>query len=236
MAGHTRALTRYTAVLLSSGILLATVISGVGEAGSSTASTRAEAKQHLLTLKDMPTGWTTEKGSTVTYGSGGAFPDANRLAGCIGVPVGLIEANPPTANSPNFQSKDGSLQIQDSVSVFPSVKTATAEMASFNKSKTPACLASFMNSSSTKSEFLAKAPKGSALGTVTVTDDNHPKGISELTAVFPITSQGVSARLKFTLVSFVKGKLGRQISFNAYGPTFPRSVIEHVTSEAQRSL
>ena len=74
----------------------------------------------------MPKGWKTEKGSG---GSGSNnFPGATQLASCIGVPASLITSNPPEVDSPYYENKSGSLEVQDSVSVFPSAKTATAEL------------------------------------------------------------------------------------------------------------
>ena len=105
-------------VLLAVGLTLGTQVAG---AGASTASSKAQAKKLLLVLSDMPKGWKTEKGS----GGGGSsnFPGATQLASCIGVPASLITSNPPEVDSPYYENKSGSLEVQDSVSVFPSAKS-----------------------------------------------------------------------------------------------------------------
>lgn len=104
-------------ILLVSSLLGATQSAGVA---ASTASNKAQAKKFLLTLSDMPKGWKTEKGSG-DNGSG-SFPGAAQLASCIGVPSKLINANPPEVDSPYFENKSGSLEVQDSVSIFGSAE------------------------------------------------------------------------------------------------------------------
>ncbi len=114
-------------------------------AGASPASDKAQAKQYLLTLSDMPAGWKTEKGSS-DNGSG-SLPGAKQLASCIGVPSKLINANPPEADSPYYENKSGSLEVQDTVSVFGSAKVAKAELAAMANTRTPSCMTTIMNGS-----------------------------------------------------------------------------------------
>jgi hypothetical protein len=220
-------------VLLALCLTMGTQVAG---AGASAVSSKAQAKKLLLTLSDMPKGWKREKGN----GGGGSsnFPGASQLASCIGVPAGLITSNPPEADSPYYENKSESLEVQDSVSVFPSAKGAEADYNALANAKTPACMTTLMNGSF-KSQILSSAGKGATVGTITVTRadpaDFAPGGTG-LVMSLPISEQGVSLTAVLTVVYYVKGKLGQQIDFDSYGPAFPASIAESLTATALHRL
>jgi hypothetical protein len=218
--------------LLTSALLLGAQCIG---AGASPASDRAQAKKMLLVLSDMPHGWKTEKGS----GGGGSsnFPGATQLASCIGVPSRLLKPPPPEV-SPYFENKDGSLEVQDSVSVFSSATTAKAELGAMSNTKTPACMTTIMNGAF-KTKITASAGEGATVGTITVTRVNSADfgpGTTGLVMSLPISEQGVSITAKITAVYFIKGKFGQQVDFNSYGPVFPASVAKTLTATASHRL
>jgi hypothetical protein len=220
-------------VLLALVLTLGTQVAG---AGASAASSRAQAKKLLLTLSDMPKGWKKEKGS----GGGGSsnFPGASQLASCIGVPASLITSNPPEADSPYYENKSGSLEVQDTVSVFPSAKAAAADRSALANNNTPACMTTLLNGSF-KAQILASAGKGATLGTITVTrfdPANFASGTTGFVMSLPISEQGVSLTAVITAVYYVKGKLGQQIDFNSYGPAFPTSLAKSLTATALHRL
>ncbi|MGH9046576.1 MAG: hypothetical protein ACRDVW_04600, partial [Acidimicrobiales bacterium] len=143
-----------------SGLVVATMVLGSASlAAASNASARAQAKKHVLVLSDMPSGWHTEAGTGGASTSNG-LPDASVLAGCLGVPAKLIEANPPEYDSPYFENKSGSLEVQDAVSVFPSLKEAHAQFAAIANAKTPACMTTYVNSASFKQQLLNASGEG----------------------------------------------------------------------------
>ena len=221
------------ALLLCAAVLLGPQMMA---AASSPASSRAEAKKLLLTLHDMPKGWKTEPGSS--GGSSNTFPGASQLASCIGVPASLVNSNPPQSVSPYFENKSGLLEVQDTVSVFPSAKTAAANFSALNNAKTPGCMTTLMNGP-LKAQILASAGKGATLGTITVTKANlsgFPAGASGIVMSLPITDQGASINAILTAVYYRKGKLGQEIDFNSYGPTFPVSLAKSLTSTALHRL
>jgi hypothetical protein len=236
-AGHrTARLLRCT--VLTAGLLLTLVAGTAGVAGAKTSAQVTEAKRHLLVITDMPKGWTTEKGTGGT-GSGSNFPGAAQLAGCIGIDPSLINQNPPQASSPYFQSKDQSLEVQDAVSVFTSAKKAKASLSAIANAKTPACMATAMNTPSIKSQVTASAGKGATVGTITVTPidtGRYGKGVAGFTMALLVSAQGISVDAKLTAIYFVHGSLGQQISFNAYGPAFPLALAKKLTSVAQSRL
>jgi hypothetical protein len=210
--------------------------SGVS-AGASSSSALTEAKKHVLTLAAMPNGWKVEKGSTYSSGANSNFPGAKQLATCIGVPAALITSSPPEEDSPYYQNKDGSLEVQDAVTVFPSAKNAKAQYAAIASAKTPSCYAALLNGASFRSQLAAQAGSGVTVGTVTVKKGARlGKHIAAFTATIPVTSQGQSVTIQKTQVFYVKGHLGHQLTFTSYSAPFPASVMAHVTAEAKQTL
>jgi hypothetical protein len=225
-----------TFALVKSGVAAVAVacvlVSTVVVAGASSSSLIKE-KKHLLHLSAMPTGWKIEPGSTFGSGSSNNLPGAKQLAGCIGVPSALIDSNPPSENSPYYENKDGMLEVQDTVNVFPSIGNAHAEYAAIANGKTPSCMDTLVNTPSFKSQMEAAA--GASIGAVTVTKRSHlPKNTAGFTMAFSVTAQGKTVEFNSTAVYFVKGKLGQQISFNSYNSTFPTSEINHLTTVAKQ--
>ncbi len=220
--------------VIGAGLLLSTLPFAAGAGASAT----AQARKHLLVLADMPKGWSTEKG-TGGSGSSNNFPGASQLASCIGVPAALITANPPEANSPYYENKAGSLEVQDQVSVFPSVKNARAQYAAIANAKTPMCLAAIVNGQAFKSQLAGSSGEGAVIGTITVTkvgQGNYAPGTTTLDLTIPITDQGVQITAKLAVVFSIKGTLGQQVSFNSYNATFPASLSRRLTALAQSRL
>jgi hypothetical protein len=219
-------------VLLATGLLVGTL---AAEAGASRSSEKAQAQKHLLVLADLPKGWSKEKGSS---GGSNTFPGEKQLAGCIGVPVGLIGANPPDANSPYYQNTGDSLEVQDSVSVFSSAKYAKSEYAALSNTKTPSCMGALMNGPF-KSQIAASAGHGTTLGNITVTGINaseYGAHVAGFNVSLPFTSQGISITATLTAIYFIRGTLGQQITFNAYNAKFPVSLAKHLVSVAMGRL
>jgi hypothetical protein len=205
-------------------------------AGASTSSNLAQAKKHLLVLSDMPRGWTTEKGTGGSGGSGGsgALPGGSQIAACIGVPTSLVNDNSPTSTGPYYQNKAQSLEVQDSVAVFPSTSRAQSELAAVGNPKTPGCLTSFMNGPG-KSSIEAQSGKGSTIGAITVTPLDpkvYGAGVVGFVMNMPVTYQGVTVPTRIVSVNAVKGRLGQSITYNSYGNPFPTSLAEHLDSVA----
>jgi hypothetical protein len=205
-------------------------------AGASPASEKAQAKKLLLVAADMPRGWKTEKGSG--GGGSGNIPGATQLASCIGVPPSLINSSPPEADSPYFENKSGSLEVQDEVSVYSSSTTAARELAAIANPKTPACMATLLNGSF-KARVAASAGKGSTLGVITVTradPANFGHGTTGLVISLPITASGVSITADIAAIYATKGRFGQEINFNSYGSPFPSSTARALVAKAVARL
>jgi hypothetical protein len=208
---------------------------GVLPAGASTSAMTAQAKKDLLARSDMPKGWYTESGGTPTkqalYPTGGSHGEQ-----CLGEPAGLPTTVPPEVDSPYYSSEDGSLEVQESISIFANAAQAKASFNTFASAKVAPCLAAVFNQ--------APAPKGGKLGTVTVSPPlgpmygPHTNGFVVLT---PAALQGATYTINTTAVYFVRGNLGQQLRFTIYrnpgsNADYPASVIRHLTKVAQERL
>ena len=209
---------------------------GAGAGGSALAgaaqatSLNAQAKKALLVKSDFPKGWTAPKGS----GGNNDLPPSQQLAQCAGISLPLLNENPPQVNSPDFSSKDQSFEVDDIVSEFSSTADARAQFAAMSNPKTAGCLNQLATSD--KSLFLGTVPSGTTVGNITVTPGPSIPGTASFVQHTPISSQGISLTVTETEVVFVHGRLGQQLTFYGYGPTFPASLERHLISVAQHRL
>jgi hypothetical protein len=215
-------------------IVVGLFLSGTGApAGAGTSSKVAQAKTHLLVLSDLPQGWSVEKGGSGSGGPGG-LPGTSQFAACIGVPVSVVSDDSPSSTGPYYQNKDQSLEVQDSVTVFPSASYARTQAAAMANPKTPGCIAAFINGPG-KSLIEGQSGKGTTIGTVSATPLD-PKAYGPHVVGFvvsmPITYQGVTVPTHFTTVNVVRGRFGQFITYNSYGLTFPASLAKHLDSIA----
>ena len=199
--------------------------------------TGAQAKTHLLALSDLPKGWSTERGTADTQNA--AYPAGSPFIACLGAGAGLPEAVPPEVDSPYFQNKDGSQEMQDAISTF---KTSAAAHSSFAALASPAYAACASNA---LNAYLKSNPaQGATIGTLTVGPPlgtkfgAHTNGY-QLTG--PITSQGQTVVMTTTTVFFIRGTLGQQLTFTEYGSgssgtAFPPAEIRRMITMAERKL
>lgn len=231
---HLGAVTKSACTAVLSAALLVSLTAGT--AGASHASQVAQAKKGLLVLSDLPKGWKTSAGSG---GGGGNFPGASQLASCIGVATSVLVSNPPSANSKEFDSKDGDQSVNDSVAVYPSSKDARNQYLAFVNSKTPGCMAGFVNGGSVKKQIQSEVGSGATVGTITAVKApaaNFVKNAAALTLNVPVVTQGLTVPLHITLVLGVKGKEAYQITLTSVGTSFPASLSKHLTSVAATRL
>lgn len=213
--------------LIASGLLLGAVTTA---AGASNASKVAQARKSLLVLSDMPQGWTSSKSSN----SSGSFPGAKQLAHCLGVPTSVITSNPPTANSPEFNSKNQLLSVDDSVSIYSSPNAARADFASLANVRTPSCLTTVLNGTA-KAALEKGFGSGAKVGAITVTRTpaaDYAPHSANFTMFFPVTEQGTTVNVELSLVDFVKGKKEQTVTFIAVQSTFPTAMALHLTTVA----
>ena len=149
--------------ILCAGLALAILAATPAGAGARPSSLLTQAKKELLVASDLPTGWT----STSSSNNNSSFPGAAQLAKCLGISSSIITNNPPTANSPEFDSQDQLESVSDSVAVYPSAKAARADHASLTNAKTPSCLTQALNGPA-HSSLASEAGPGTTVGTILV--------------------------------------------------------------------
>jgi hypothetical protein len=214
------------------GIISLALGAPVGAALSRT-SEIAQAHKALLVLSDMPPGWETVKNPN--------NPDSTvgdtQLAHCIGVAPSLINEDPPSANSPQFQNKAGTLTVDDDVTVFPSAKNAAAELATVANHKTPGCMTS-LASGPLKQKLFGKTPKGETYGTalVSATDPEAFPFTAGYSMSVPVVTNGVTVNITVTQLFAIKGRLGQQITFTSVGVPFSIPAEQLMSAAAVQSL
>jgi hypothetical protein len=193
----------------------------------------AQARQSLLVLSDMPSGWKSTKGPNNPNTTVG---DA-QLAHCIGVAASLISENPPSVNSPQFQNRSGSLTVNDNVTVFPSAKNALAELGTAANKKTPGCMTTLAQGP-LKSQLFGKPPKGLTYGTplVSATDPTAFPFTAGYSMSVPAVSHGGTVNITVTQLFAVKGRLGQQIVFTSIGSAFPIATEQRIAAAAVQRL
>jgi hypothetical protein len=237
MAARTARARRTAVELVAAGLLgLALLGSLSAEAGASSngSASLTQARKDLLTLSEMPAGWT----STKNPNTGNNTVGDTQLAHCVGVPTGLIAENPPSVNSRQYQNTQGTLTVADNVTVFPSAQNAAAEEAIGGNPKLPQCMTT-LASGPLKTKLFGKSPKGTALGTPLVSpvaSSAFGPGVVGYSLSVPITTQGTTINLTVTQLDTVKGRLGHQVTFTGVGEPFSLALEQQIMAVAARQL
>ena len=103
------------------------------QSSNAVAPSLSQARKDLLTLSEMPAGWT----STKNPNTGNNTVGDTELAHCVGVATALIAENPPSVDSRRIPGHPGHLTVADNVTVFPSAQNAAAEEAVSGNPKLP---------------------------------------------------------------------------------------------------
>ncbi len=222
-------------MVLAVSVLSATMAGAAGAAGSSTTRSEvAQAKKHLLVLRDLPAGWTSMPSSN----GNSSIPGAAQLATCVGVSTKVIDDNPPSANSPDFQSANKLMTVSDSIAVSPSVKSAKADYDSLANAKTPSCLTTVLNGT-TKATLVAEFGSGATIGTIQVTrspNTDFAGHQANFTAYLPVTVQGQTLNVELTVVDYLKGTTNETVTFTSLQSPFPTALSKQLTALAVKRL
>jgi hypothetical protein len=203
-------------------------------ASASASGSAAQAKKSLLLASDLPVGWTTSPSS-----SNNSFPlaHAKTMASCIGLPVSVLTDNSPSASSPEFDSMNQALSVDDQVTVYRSAQVAKAQLASIESKRTPACFATLMNDTD-KSSMASSIGKGTKIGKIVVTRDhaNYGPGTAGLIMKIPVSTSSDALTVKSELVFAVKGHESQQLTFTAAPGTFPTTLAQQLAKTAVARL
>jgi hypothetical protein len=215
----------------------AAYLSAGGGAAAAGPGTEAQAKTHLLVLADLPKGWSTEKGTANTQNA--AYPAGSTYVTCLGAAAGLPEAIPPEVDSPYFQNKDGSEEMQDAISGFATPAAARSSFAALANPAFAGCASSALNA-----YMKSNPPKGGTVGMLTMSPPLGTKfgaHTNGYVLTSPITSQGQTVVMRTTTVFFIRGTIGQQLTFSEYSAgssdkPFPPAEIRHMITVAESKL
>jgi hypothetical protein len=219
---------------LAWGVALALVTLAGSPAGAVTSAQKAQARKALLTLHDMPAGWTSQKASN----SNSSLPGAATLATCLGVPKAIVDNNWPTVNSAQFSSQNHLTTVGDTVSLDPSAKDANEDFHSLDSPKAASCLTTLFNGVGKRS-FSKSFGTGAVVGTVQATrlpaSDVGP-GAANFALFFPVTMQGQTLNVEVVETDFAKGSEEQNVTFFSVGGALPASTLVHLTTLADSRL
>ncbi len=207
---------------LAVGGLAAGAVSGSAGAAA-TAKEKAQAKSALVSLSDLPHGWTS---STVpsTSASGTGFSGGPELARCLGVPTKLVTSNPPKELSPLYSNPGGSELVQDTISIYPSAAYAHSVFDAVSSRKSAGCIAAELNS----------AGGSSASDRASVTRLTSPKGTAEFTLDATVSGgSGKPTPTSTEIVYFVHGQYGTGLDVETSGTQPPTALTAQLLSVAQ---
>jgi hypothetical protein len=232
--------------LVAAGVLgtaaMGLLASPAGAGTGASAAATAQAHKALLVLSDLPAGWTSTPSSSSGSGSGsvsGGFAGAPpQLATCLGVPRQIVQFLPPEINSAQMSDQGGTLQFQDTISIFPSTKFAQEEYAAVSSHKAAGCLRSLLNSElGGSSGTSGSSGSGTKAGGLSVTKTTSPKGTTAFDLDMSLTGQGTSRPTRTELILFVHGQLVDTLDFTGYGSSAPpQSLVQHLISLARSRL
>jgi hypothetical protein len=206
------------------GGLAAAALSGTAGAAA-TASEKAHAQKALVTLSDLPQGWTsTQLPSTA---AGGTVSGGSPLARCLGVSSKVIGYNPPKVGSPLFRDQAHSVVVEDTVSVYPSAALARQELAALSSRKAAGCIGAALNA--------ATQGAGSS-DRVTVARTAAPKGMVAFTLDQTVTTGSGPAPTSTEVVYFFKGQYGDGLDVETSGAQPPVSLTNHLLAVAKARL
>ena len=226
-----RALVALVAAVVGPGLMTVGVagVAGASESASTKAAV-AQATKELIVLKDLPKGWTSSKSSN----NNSTIPGATELATCLGVPTSVINDNPPTANSPEFDSANQLMTVTDSIAVSPSLKSAKADYNSLANKKTPGCLSTVLNGV-TKASLASEFGSGASIGTIDVTRSPNAEFAghgANFTAFLPVTVQEQTLKVQLTIIDYLKGTENETVTLTSIESPFPTTLAKHLTTLA----
>jgi hypothetical protein len=228
--------------VLTVGLLAMTVSPPAAGAAGISASQRAQAKASFLVKSDLPNGWKSAKntisGSAAGLGSGNAAVD-QQLSSCTGMPLSLIQENPPNVLGPEFDSSGNqSDSVGQQVVIFRSAAAARSFESAVGNAKLPTCMQTLAQGP-LGSKLLGSVPHGVTIGTMTVSappSASLPAHAAGITIEFPLTEQGVTLKVTATEVLTIKGNRAQELSFDGGGEPFPAGLEKHLVAVATSRL
>jgi hypothetical protein len=219
------------------GVILAigssTFVSPAG--ASSRAASIAQARKVLIVRSDFPAGWTTSASDNSNDTTGNA-----QVAACLGVPVSVVNYNPPSAYSPDFNYASTDASVSDDVSVYPNETTLKEQYSLYSSARTPACFAHAFNTPSVKRTLEKQIGTGAVFGTATAKWLSKPDIGDQVTVLqlqVPFTAHAKSYVISVTLVTMVSKLVSAQLTFTTLDDlAVPASLVSHLESVTAERL
>jgi hypothetical protein len=194
--------------------------------------TAAQGHSALLQLSDLPAGWVS---GTTPSAPAHVSPWSVPLARCVGLSERTAALAPAKVESPDYTSANKELAVEDSVSVYPSARTARAEYAAMASARTTRCM-NALAGPTLEAGIQRAAQTGTTIGRVTFSA--LPVAASAqretgFTVSIPVAAAGRVLAITSTQVDFVHGALLHQVTFNGNGTTFPPTLEIELLHTAQ---
>lgn len=197
-----------------------------GSAGAAaTASEKTHAQKALVTLSDLPQGWTSTHVPSTS--AGGTLGGGSQLARCLGAPAKVIDYSPPKIASDLFHDQRDSVLVQNTVSIYPSASYARVTFAAISGRKAAGCLATALNASS---------PSSGSSGRISVARVASPKGTVAFTLGQTVTSGTASTPTITEVVYYFKGLYGDGLDVETAGTQPARTLTNHLAALAKARL
>ena len=194
------------------------------------------AKNELLQLSDLPSGWSASGSITSGAGTGLSPQQIQQLASCLGISVSAIDTNPAQASSPTFNDPTGVVSVQDDVSVYPNAQGARTDFSTFSNPKSPSCIVSVFGPTFRK-EAQSGLQSGQTFGTLSASKKTFPSYGDEsgqLELVAPITQGNQVVHIYVDIYIVVKGRGESVILVFSPGSPFPLNtatqIVDHSVS------
>jgi len=206
-----------------------------GSTAAQGTSDRAIARTGLLTLADLPAGWTAgPRGHESTPAQ-----IKQEAAACMHVsPALLQEPQPNEVQSPKFKDRAISASVENSVAVGPTEATASAYLRALGEPQAPACLSrAFEKELAISLRREAKAlPHGVSIGKLAVGSMPFPaEGTSSVAyrITMPVTLNGVTVASYYIDAVLVQvGRAYMSMTFQASGAPLGSSIEERLAKAA----
>lgn len=209
-------------------------------AGFDKTAATTTANAALMTLSDLPDGWTENPSDTSESDDEAVF---GKLADCLGVDASIFEKEGPDkvhVESSDFQSpNDGAAgSVSESIDVETDSRIAD-DFEVVNSDKLPGCFES-VYSDFLKQKF-AEDPqtKAATIGDVTATRGDLPTFGDESTGIsikVPFSIAGTDAEVDIDVVFIRVGNIAAQLSFENTFKPFDTATAASITSKAVDKL
>ncbi|HVV75459.1 MAG TPA: hypothetical protein VHC43_05435 [Mycobacteriales bacterium] len=201
---------------------------------------QAQAQSALLTLKDLPAGWT-ENPSQDSQADDAAVNA--QLASCLGVSASIFAKSGPDkveVNSSDFESPNNgsSGSVSENIDI-ESADRIDQDFAVVNSSKLPGCLQSVYSSFLKKKFAQDPQTKQAKIGTVTATRTNIPSYGDEsagLEIKVPFTISTTKAEVDLDMIFIRVGNTAAQLLFENTFKPFDTATAASITTKAADKL